>query len=1146
LTFVGLIIMGNVIDDISNDEFLRTAAILGATIASNAIAPGSGTFVALGLSALLQPDIESLEIDSIKKQFSGLKTNTIDNLSPRKIVYGQRTVGGSVFHRNTTTRVDYEPIESDQSNEYLHQFIAMVGHECDSMESCFINNTPVTLDHNNLVNEEKFRSPIVISGEEVTPKIDSFQPPPSWGNEFWPYSWFDLWNKDYFILNEGNILIKGLPANTTYDFTGQIMTIEGYTEFDFNEDMDVAATRWDNGLDDIGYSKLENPKNDLFEFTIINSFTSDSEGRATVVVSHQPLFNVLWDIPDSDSFSPFLRHGVAIFHAPADRYKICPRVFFEVNVGYTKSIRVLTNLGTTTQDASYDANISEVYKGLDFELNTGDPFCAGNCYLYTTARYHPDIFSNIGIPQFQAKIKGKKVYDTRTSTTAWSQNPTLILYDYLTNSRYGLGVTSSEIDVTTFNAAANVCDEDVTITDQSTQKRYACDLVLFMDADHRSNIQNILATMAGSLVYTEGKYRVYAGAWNTPTIKINESWLNGGINVVPKESKRDLFNTVKGLYVDTTAQDDYNEFPIVTDSDYVEADNGEELIADLQFLGVTNVERAQRLAKIYLQRHRYSEIITMNCNYQAMQLSVMDTVYFTNDILGYSNKSYRVIGWTFNQNGDGVDLTLRHETADVYAWTDTEATIPTPATSLPLPDYNHVQIPGSPVITEEIYSTSDGSGVKTKAIINFSGSADAFISTYQLEYKLVSGVGYNVMGRTQSTSFEVADIKAGKYEFRVKAINSYGVSSAYSSSIKEIIGLSTPPADLTGFSINVINNNAHLSWDQATDLDVKIGGKILIRHTADTSSPSWGSSIDIIPAVGGKATSVVSPLLTGSYLIKAVDSSNNQSLNAAILSVTVPNMTNLNVVATQNEHTAYSGTKTNMAVIDNTLRLTAVDLWDDITTNWDDMTASWDIAGGNGINLSGSYEFSSYTDLGKVHTSRVSISLDWSQYEEGNLWDDITTNWDDMTGLWDGDGQSVVNIIPYISTTNDDPGGTPTWSDWARFYVGDFVARAVKFKIEVVSTQNNFNVLINTLSASVDMPDLVDSGSVSTGTGGDTTVNLTANYFSTPHITGTIVNGASGDYIAILNQTATSFDVSVYNSSNARIVKTIVWMAKGY
>lgn len=1140
--------MGNVIDDISNNEFLRTSVILGATIGANIILPGSGAFVGLGLSALLQPDIDNLKIN---QQYNGLKSNTIDNVSPRKIIYGQRTVGGQVFHRNTTSTVDYEDIDQDQVNEYLHQFITLTGHECQSVEEYFISNSPVTIDVNNMVTDNKFRAKITRGGMDITTQIVM-------NSDTWIVTETKVYNNARFELNNGIIFVKGLDPNKTFNLSGQKITIEGISELDINYTVymiNYLATNHPNlsayytTIRDshLNYGYISNADvNTPYEFTIQSSFSSDNTGSASIIVDKQLLTDSVLFGGKKDPFPILSGDDFLIGHRLSVATPVTSSVFFEENISNTFAIRIINQLGTTTQDSSYDANIADAYKGTDFELNTTNPFCAGNCYLYTTSRYHPNVFSNIGIPEFQAKIKGKKCFDTRDSTTAWTQNPVLILYDYLTSEFYGLGVTSAEIDITTFDAAANVCDENVTITDQTTQLRYTCDLVLFMDQDHRSNIKNILATMAGSLIYTEGKYKVYAGAWSTPTLTINESWINGGISVVPKESKRNLFNTVKGLYVDTTSQDDYNEFPSITDTDYVTADNGEELMADLQFLGVTDVERAQRLAKIFLQRHRYSEVVTMTCNYNAMQLSVMDTVNFTNTILGYSAKTYRVIGWAFNQNGNGIDLTLRNEAAAVYTWTETEATIPSPATSLPLPDYNTVQLPGAPVITEEIYSTSDGAGVKVRAIVIFSGSLDAFINTYQIEYKLISGVGYTILGRTQSTRFVLADIKPGLYEFRVKAINSYGVSSDYSSSTKEIIGLSEAPADMTGFSINVINNNAHLSWDQATDLDVKIGGRILVKHTIETVSPNWSNSMEIIPSVSGKDTSAIAPLITGTYMIKAIDSTNNQCLNAVSLSVTIPNMTQLNVVTTQSEHTAFSGTKNNMAVIDSTLRLTSVDLWDDITDNWDDITDSWDIAGGNGINLTGDYEFSTYIDLGKVVTSRASIAIDWSQFEEGNLWDDITTNWDDITGLWDGENQSVLNLIPYIATTDDDPSGSPTWSSWNRFYIGDFNARGYKFKIEVTNAQKNFNLQVNTLSATIDMPDIVDSGSVSTSAGGDTTESLNATYYSIPNVTGTIVNGASGDYIAILNETATSFDVSVYNSSNARIVKTVVWMTKGY
>jgi predicted phage tail protein len=41
------------------------------------------------------------------------------------------------------------------------------------------------------------------------------------------------------------------------------------------------------------------------------------------------------------------------------------------------------------------------------------------------------------IPQIKVTLKGKKIYDPRTDTTAYSSNSALILLDYLRNTRYG-------------------------------------------------------------------------------------------------------------------------------------------------------------------------------------------------------------------------------------------------------------------------------------------------------------------------------------------------------------------------------------------------------------------------------------------------------------------------------------------------------------------------------------------------------------------------------------------------------------------------------------------------------------------------------------------------------------------------------------
>ena len=92
----------------------------------------------------------------------------------------------------------------------------------------------------------------------------------------------------------------------------------------------------------------------------------------------------------------------------------------------------------------------------------------GIAYMYVRLAFDADVFPN-GIPEITATISGKKVYDPRTSTTAWSDNPALCLRDYLTSS-YGIAEDTANIDDALVIAAANVCDQ--TNTDRGYNTLY--------------------------------------------------------------------------------------------------------------------------------------------------------------------------------------------------------------------------------------------------------------------------------------------------------------------------------------------------------------------------------------------------------------------------------------------------------------------------------------------------------------------------------------------------------------------------------------------------------------------------------------------------------------------------------------------------
>ena len=73
------------------------------------------------------------------------------------------------------------------------------------------------------------------------------------------------------------------------------------------------------------------------------------------------------------------------------------------------------------------------------------------------------------MPQLTVQVRGKKVFDPRdntqtfgtVSTYKYSDNPALCFLDWISNDQYGKGLTSSQINMSTFSTAANVCDTQV-------------------------------------------------------------------------------------------------------------------------------------------------------------------------------------------------------------------------------------------------------------------------------------------------------------------------------------------------------------------------------------------------------------------------------------------------------------------------------------------------------------------------------------------------------------------------------------------------------------------------------------------------------------------------------------------------------------
>ncbi|MGH7341781.1 MAG: hypothetical protein ACREKH_14910, partial [Candidatus Rokuibacteriota bacterium] len=118
--------------------------------------------------------------------------------------------------------------------------------------------------------------------------------------------------------------------------------------------------------------------------------------------------------------------------------------------------RAIKGLGTTPGDATLQSLLQET------GIWTVDHRQQGRGKLYVRLVFNEDVFPS-GVPQISCIVKGRRVFDPRTSTTTWSDNPALCLRDYLTAPAFGVGATAEEIDDEAVIAAANVCDELVAL-----------------------------------------------------------------------------------------------------------------------------------------------------------------------------------------------------------------------------------------------------------------------------------------------------------------------------------------------------------------------------------------------------------------------------------------------------------------------------------------------------------------------------------------------------------------------------------------------------------------------------------------------------------------------------------------------------------
>ena len=454
---------------------------------------------------------------------------------------------------------------------------------------------------------------------------------------------------------------------------------------------------------------------------------------------------------------------------------------------YVGHARVIKHLGASTQVADADL-VAESPRWTSAHRGRSV------CYLYVRLKWDAEKFST-GWPNVSALVKGKKVYDSRTSTTAWSANWALCLADFLTDTRVGLGTNLADIDDTALQVAANICDESVTLNPSGTEARYTCNGQVGSDSTPGDVIEQLVMSAAGFCGYIGGKWVIHAGAYRTPTIALDEDDIRAPLRVQTKVSRAENFNAVKGVFMSPDNDWQPADYPAITNATYQTEDDGVRVYRDLEWTFVTSNATAQRLAKIALERVRQPITVDMSCKLTAMQVQAGDNVMLSIARFGWTNKVFEVVSAKFvvSQESEGqalgYDLSLRETAAAVWDWSNGEETTIDPAPNTNLPDPRVVAAPTSLLLesgVSEIFEQADGT-VIPRIRATWTMPADSFVQFggyIRTEFKLESAsesewLPWSLV-RGDVTEEYFTDVKSGiEYDVRVRAENTLRASSSW-------------------------------------------------------------------------------------------------------------------------------------------------------------------------------------------------------------------------------------------------------------------------------------------------------------------------------------------------------------------------------
>lgn len=750
-----------------------------------------------------------------------------------------------------------------------------------------------------------------------------------------------------------------------------------------------------------------------------------------------------------------------------------------------------------------------------------DDRCLGLCKVVIRLQFDEKNLSRE--PKFEFLINGKKILDVRDDSVAFSNNPALCVYDYLINSRYGLGYKISESNLVKqdFINAANLCETQIELYSGAgvNTDYYQMHAVIDTGESVRKNVIEMINSFHAHLVPDGNNYRFFVESDDSAVLTLNhDNIIDSSVSIATSDVK-DRFNEITIDFANES-KEYLSDQIIIQNNTLLTEDNDISSSKRIKNYHDTNQYRQTHFANIVLKKSRQGIAVGLTCSEEGFKVLPGAIIELTYGQTGFVDKKFRVLR-TKELNSGNVALNLIEHESTVYDRTVPVEAPTAPDTYLPNPFFV-AQVTGLSAASGEEHLVANSSGdVSARILLSWSVINDIFVSHYEIRHRvhLESEWIYDTptIGKDSNSQY-ISDVEDGvDYELQVRAVNGRGVAGEWSASfLHEVVGQGSPPPDVSTFIIFVQTDGTREATWLLENPPLDIAG-YKIRFTTVTSE-TWA---DMKPLHEGLLTH--SPfefnLLTeGEYkfAIKAFDRGGRESNNALYVITDLPRQRIGTLIRSDNPRgQGWPGTLTDCFIDagDNSLVASSTTEWDDLTDGWDDYDGDWyfDTA------TSFIYQYEDI-DLGVELTYSLSVQVD-------------------------------TELSPTITIEEQHSSDGTTWSSWAAI-VGLIEARYQRVRVTVENLSNppkitNMNIDFGA-DAVIDNFRLLNTSGITAEGSGGIRLPITSEFKQITDVNIAMQSVGSGATWEIIDLDETNGPhVKMYNGAGTLIYPTITASVHG-